>query len=298
MTSPGQSLVSLDGLAKPVVKLLDVISKGAGVIYEPTRIRRKAHADADAKLILAAADAEVSEIARRAVDRLGRQEIRRQENIEAIVADTIANLPPHVSKAAVDPDWTSRFFDSAQDVSEPALRGIWAKVLAREVEEPGSVSRRTLGILKDMGPREATEFQQAASFAWRFGKSTAVIIMESRSRFLQGYDIPYQRIMNLASLGLVGPVLEMSAEAATVKPRYFDHRMHYVGSEPEVDCARIAVTPFTDSGVELLAVAVATYREAYAKAAVGRLTDCNFQPAPPDTITTDVTGDRGKDEAE
>ncbi len=43
------SLIDLRALSKPATKLIEAVRSATGIIYEPTRIRRKAKADADAK---------------------------------------------------------------------------------------------------------------------------------------------------------------------------------------------------------------------------------------------------------
>jgi hypothetical protein len=68
-----------------VTKLIDVVAKGIGIAYEPTRIIREARAHARAELILAATDLKIEEIKQRAAARVVHTEIARQENIENIV---------------------------------------------------------------------------------------------------------------------------------------------------------------------------------------------------------------------
>ncbi|MEO8422213.1 MAG: hypothetical protein ABI457_13565 [Hyphomicrobium sp.] len=76
-------------LSAPVVKLIESVGDAVGVIYEPTRIRRRAKAEADALITNARAEVEVAEIADRAMKRLAYQEVKRQINIENIIADSI-----------------------------------------------------------------------------------------------------------------------------------------------------------------------------------------------------------------
>ena len=50
---------------------------------------------------------------------------------------------------------SARFFSSAQDVSTAELQKLWGKVLAGEVERPGTVPLRTLELLRNMTKAEA-----------------------------------------------------------------------------------------------------------------------------------------------
>ena len=51
------SLINLGDLGKPIDTLIHKISDATGVLYEPTRIRRKAKAKSDAAIISAKAEA-------------------------------------------------------------------------------------------------------------------------------------------------------------------------------------------------------------------------------------------------
>src|ERR1700704_2211088 len=88
----GHSLINLGDLSKPATVLVEKVCNAVGIIYEPTRIRRRAHADADAEKIKALAQVELRDVERRALERLVHQEARKQENIEAITAQAASAL--------------------------------------------------------------------------------------------------------------------------------------------------------------------------------------------------------------
>ena len=78
-------LTDIAGLSKPATKLIESVSSAIGAIYEPIRIRRKATAEGDAELILTRNRLKITELERRATERLVNRELRRQENIEAVL---------------------------------------------------------------------------------------------------------------------------------------------------------------------------------------------------------------------
>lgn len=66
--------------------------------------------------------------------------MKKQNNIDNVVsfaAQTISTQSS-VSEESVDNDWVTRFFDSVADVSSEEMQMIWGKILAGEVNEPGS----------------------------------------------------------------------------------------------------------------------------------------------------------------
>ena len=62
-----------------------------------------------------------------------------------------------------DHDWTARFFNYMQDVSSEEMQSLWAKVLAGEIERPGSISIRSLSILRNLDQATAKLFQKLSS---------------------------------------------------------------------------------------------------------------------------------------
>ena len=178
-----------------IEKLLDLTASGIGAIAGPMLARWRASREAEAKRIAARGDADVlailaegqagalpviaeaQESARRQLtapgvtiegevtiadgveQRVRFQEEKRQRNIMAIVSQAAAELnEDEVEDREPDHDWAARFFNEAQDVSSEEMQLLWAKVLAGEVERPGSTSVRTLGILRNIDQPTAALF--------------------------------------------------------------------------------------------------------------------------------------------
>jgi Protein of unknown function (DUF2806) len=156
----------LVGLSKPAEKLIDVVAKGIGAICEPALIRRSAKAEADAAIIRAEADVKINDIAYRAKCRLEAKELRRQRNIEAVIERADRLLPKQVSSEPVSEEWAIKFFEDCQDITDDQLRGLWSRILAGEVTQPGTFSRRTLRVLKNASADDANNFQKLCSFLW------------------------------------------------------------------------------------------------------------------------------------
>jgi hypothetical protein len=55
----------------------------------------------------------------------------------------------------VEEDWFYKFYDFAGQVSDDSVQEIWAKILAGEVNSPGSYSKRTLSILSNLSKQDA-----------------------------------------------------------------------------------------------------------------------------------------------
>jgi hypothetical protein len=91
------------------------------------------------------------DIAETVRQRIQFQEEKRQGNIGVVVGQTAELLgDKEVPDQEPDHDWTARFFNYIQDVSSEEMQLLWAKVLAGQIEQPGSVPIRALSILRNL----------------------------------------------------------------------------------------------------------------------------------------------------
>ena len=130
-------------------------------------MRLIANAQADARAILISPDFSISgelDMSHAIHQRVQFQEEKRQRNILAVVEQAAAELGDNeVENSEPNPDWTARFFGEVQDVSSEDMQVLWGKVLAGEVERPGSTSLRTLDILRNLDQATSTLFRRLCS---------------------------------------------------------------------------------------------------------------------------------------
>ena len=175
----GEALEIAKALVSPTMKLMDMIGGAIGTAYEPRHKRKMADAtayeiNAIGEAMRNAADLPIvynqdgvainsedfNRLMQRAGTRLVLQETLKQHNIESVLDnayDTL-NYKEYCSEEPVDKDWVNTFFDSVANVSNEQMQMIWGKILAGEIEEPGSCSIRTLDTLKKMTHKEAELF--------------------------------------------------------------------------------------------------------------------------------------------
>ncbi len=160
---------------RAIDKLLEYTASGIGSVAGAMIARWKAsqhakakvitaHGDAEAIKIIALAQTEASQLfsnsynvqgqvdfSREITQRIHFQEEKRQSNIAAVVHHTASAMADkNVEDHEPDHDWTARFFSDIQDVSNHEAQLLYARILAGEVERPGSTSMRTLTILKNL----------------------------------------------------------------------------------------------------------------------------------------------------
>jgi hypothetical protein len=161
----------LAGLSEPFQKLVQVVADGIGAVAYPWIVRREAKAIADAQKILTEGGLTLESAAMKSLPaqiaaRVDFQEAKRQKNLGQVVDAACKELPENVSGEPVDPDWVSRFFSVAQEVSNEQMQQIWGRLLAGEVAQPGSFSLRAIERLRNMTSSEAKLFSELCEFAF------------------------------------------------------------------------------------------------------------------------------------
>ena len=214
----GKIVEIIKAVNEPTTKLIEVISRGIGTLYEPHKIKKLADAEAYKIKTISQAISEngdlpieysdnnlninskdYGELQRRAMYRFARLETQRQFNIENI-ADKAYDLLKNMnltSSEEVSYDWIVRFISSAQDVSEEMMQELWSKVLAGEILHPKSFSLKTLDILKNMSQSDAIRFEKACSLVIDKGFIPNDIDLISK------YGITYADILQLDESSLI-----------------------------------------------------------------------------------------------
>ncbi|AJY29249.1 hypothetical protein BTM_1579 [Burkholderia thailandensis 34] len=95
--------------------------------------------------------------------RLLQEEINVAKSVQ-IAGDILAKDPSAAPADFADPDWLTRWRNSAAQMSSDQLQTLFAQVLASEIKAPGSISLRTLDFLKNLSRDEAERMQFVCPF--------------------------------------------------------------------------------------------------------------------------------------
>ncbi len=182
-------------------KLLDYVASGVGAIAGPMLANWRASREGEARITAARSDGEVRRLeahshgqslqviaeaqakARQTISMTTESgnsmvEISRDEIIQSIefqgrkrlsnvasVVESAADELDYKETSNHDPnhDWTARFFSEIQDVSSEEMQMLWARVLAGEVQRPGSTSIQALSILRNLDQPTARIFERLCS---------------------------------------------------------------------------------------------------------------------------------------
>ena len=138
--------------------------------------------------------------------------------------DTAREIPDEeVSDEPVDPDWFARWRTSAQDVSSETMQRMWGRVLAGEVQRPGSYSIHTLDVLSRLSRRDAKLIEKAASLI--IDDSIFISVSTSDKKVqLDKFGLPYLDRLTLNELGILNAV---NSTATSVLDQRIDYLLYF-----------------------------------------------------------------------
>ena len=261
----------LVGIGKIGVRLIEKISDAAGVIYEPTRIVRRAKAEAKAAIMLAEADVEIVETQRRAAQRFINEQILYQTNMEEIIEKASPHITDDASPESMGNDWLLNFFDKCRMVSEDEMQEIWARVLAGEANFPGAYSRKAVNILSELDKSDAELFNTLCRFRLitmrhlaitapglppyprsRFNTPSnppCLAVMDVQHPIYSELGIDYDSLLHLEGLGLITTIPLGYSSIASGKLTYVCENRHLILSNSGP--IPMGMAKFTSAGAQL-----------------------------------------------
>ena len=115
-------MIDLGEISKPATVLVEKRADAVGGLFRPYQIKRIARADAEADIIRAQGQIEVTDLQRRAMRRFVAEESKKQENMEAITCKALPQLEDKSRPADVNDDWIANFFDKCRIVSDEEMQ--------------------------------------------------------------------------------------------------------------------------------------------------------------------------------
>lgn len=266
-------------------KLIDVVSSAIGKLSAPYLLRKMAEAKGHEIVVLSESiekarlaigrefkiDLSVSGLSisektfdlptihnqlQRIDDRIKMIEAERQKNIDKVTLYAFreaARITCDASEKPVDKDWMNRFLNVTQDVSEDQMQEVWGKVLAGEVNKPGTFSLRTMELLKNLSKGEAELFRQYVQFRVTVDDNFFYVFPNTICDFGGGCrrwsDSVFLRELRLVQTGIY-TITFVCAEDEPLKFQYGGQSFQLYGTKTNTELS-ISCFPFTSSGEEL-----------------------------------------------
>lgn len=196
------SLVNIGELSKPADTLIKKVSSAVGGLFEPWQIKRVAKAEAEANLIKAKAEIEITDLHRRAMHRFVEEEASRQDNMEKITEKALPQLQETADPSKMENDWVTNFFDKSRIISDDQMQNLWSSILAGEANAPGTYSKRAVNFLGDLDKKDAELFQNLCRFGWNIGSFTPVVF-EPEDNIYTDLGLDFSALTHLDAIGLI-----------------------------------------------------------------------------------------------
>lgn len=143
------------------------------------------------------------EFARRALDAHFGHITRTQKNKDAVLAEALEHLSASTENPGVEeqsvppgdlaPEFLDRFERYAAEASTEELRSRWGRVLAREVQTPGTMSNKAMRIVDELDPKTAQLFERVCGEA-RAGNALIESLLT---------DLRHSEVLSLTDAGLI-----------------------------------------------------------------------------------------------
>lgn len=191
----------------------------------------------------------------RAGRRLYAEELNKQQNIEDVVqrADNIMQSEPvnNEMQEEADQGWIEDCLDGAGRTYNDNLKDYWAKLLAGEIERPGTYSKRTVAFMKSLSQKDAERIRNMCQYVMYSEKKEASIFQYDEEMYR------FDEIRFLMELRL------LDSQSFIVKKYKFDKGEGYMGfyhgdvgflikvKKPNYD---LPIYAFTELGMEVLSI--------------------------------------------
>ena len=252
----GNPLSSLgEGLTKPATVLIEKVSDAVGGLYKPIQIRRVAQAQADAALIHAESEIEITALHQRGLLRWIEEIAEEQFNMEEVTRKALPLVTEDASPSDMDTDWIKNFFAKCRGISDDDMQDLWARILAGEANRPGSFSRKTVNLMEDMSKDEAALFVRLCSFEWQFGPVIVdPVIFNIEEDICARQDIDFMALTQLANLGLVhftGMALKRDNLPGKHIIYYYNRRLELTFSNQKPRSLSTGIVVYTEAGRQI-----------------------------------------------
>lgn len=188
---------------KTVEKIIDKISDAVGWIVIPKGTKQY-RLEAEQYLIEQVKnDPQMPPLAKAATISQVRKLIKEYLNQYNILSIALNFLNENVNPDLLNNDWISTFFDKAKNVSKEETSIIWGKLLAKEINTPGSVSLSLIHILSLMSPTDAESFKKLSNFCVLIDGKYYLIYFHDHNEFYHKNGILGENIIEAEDLGLL-----------------------------------------------------------------------------------------------
>ena len=166
----------------------------------------------------------------------------------------------------VESGWLLNFLDKSKTVSDDEVQDLWASILARESDTPGSFSQLTVNSLENFGRQDAESFISLCRFVCYVNSEPIPFIQNANHEIYTQNGIDSEALDHLCSLNVIETVSAFG-DRGVIRPSeprvnagksvaiiYFNEKLEYVNDGEGSDTLNIGSIVFTSIGKEVLSI--------------------------------------------
>jgi hypothetical protein len=132
----------------------------------------------------------------------------RRARVLEIAAREITQAPPTLdANTLIDDDWMAFFKGKVDHLGTEEAKLLFGKVLAGEIKQPGSFSKRSIGILTEMGPVVGRLFDSLCNVSTVIAKQHVRVVTlgvgDVGENSLEEFGLPFEALNHLIEAGLI-----------------------------------------------------------------------------------------------
>ena len=249
----GTEIISLIQSALPVVQ--SVISAIGGAIFTAVFLRKNTSTQEFEKLKAG----KMQEVADDLLEagKMTYTEYYKAGNFLSIAekADEEYSKMPHNDQSfAYDFDWFMRFYEAAGNISDEEMQRVWAKILAGEVNRPGSFSLETLDVVRNLSKQDAELFTKTCKHCIQSPPQR--LYLPRYDNYLENCGITYSEILRLDEIGLINSngLITLNLSIDNDHPASIINQsliMLIAANNEKIKKCSIKQYPFTRIGIEI-----------------------------------------------
>ena len=132
---------------------------------------------------------------------------RRTRVLEIAAQEITAGPPSPDANALLDDDWLAFFKGKVDQLGSEEAKLLFGKVLAGEIKQPGSFSKRSVGILAEMGPVVGRLFDALCNISIVISKQHVRVVTlgvgDVGENSLEEFGLPFEALNHLIEAGLI-----------------------------------------------------------------------------------------------
>lgn len=119
---------------------------------------------------------------------------------EAEHLDNINNVSGKEYESQFDNDWFSKWQNEARNISKEEVQRLWAKLLAGEINSPGSYSFRTINFLANISTGDIEIISKISPFITGFG------VVKIKDNFFEEKNISFSDFLLMEEMGILNGI--------------------------------------------------------------------------------------------